>query len=82
MKDEARDTPFMIGPGKSYIVKEPLGVVAVIGSWNFPLVTTISPMISAIAAGNVVLFKPSEFAPYCSVVFKRLFARYLDSSAF
>ena len=82
MKDEPRDTPFMIGPGTSYVVKEPLGVVAILGAWNFPLKTTLSPLISAISAGNVVVMKPSEFAPHCTVIFKRLFARYLDSSAF
>lgn len=83
MKDEPRDTPaLMVGPGQSYLVKEPLGVVAILGSWNYPLVTTISPMISAMAAGNTILFKPSEFAPHCTVVFKRLFARYLDSTAY
>lgn len=82
IKDEPRDTPFMVGPATSYLITEPLGVVAILGSWNFPLVTTISPLISAIAAGNVVLFKPSEFSPHTSLIFKRLFARYLDSSAF
>lgn len=57
MKDEPRDTPaMMVGPGQSYLVKEPLGVVAVLGSWNYPLVTTISPMISAMAAGNTDVY--------------------------
>lgn len=82
MKDEPRDTPFMIGPGQSFIISEPLGVIAILGSWNYPLVTSISPLISAIAAGNVALFKPSEFAPHTSIVCKRLFARYLDTSAY
>lgn len=82
MKEEPRDTPFVIGPGTTYIVREPLGVVAILGSWNYPLVTTLSPMISAIAAGNVVILKPSEFSPHVTMICKRLFARYLDSSAF
>ena len=38
MEDECVDTPMTIGPGKSYIQKEPLGVVVVFGAWNFPLV--------------------------------------------
>lgn len=79
MKDEPRDTPFTIGPGTSYIVREPLGVVAILGSWNYPLVTSISPLISAIAGGNTVLMKPSEFSPHTTMICKRLFARYLDS---
>ena len=82
MKEEFVDTPFVIGPASSYLVKEPLGVVAVLGSWNFPVSTTLGPLVSAIAAGNAVLIKPSEFSPHTSIVMKRLFARYLDSSAF
>jgi aldehyde dehydrogenase (NAD+) len=82
MRDEPRDTPFIIGPGESYLAREPLGVVAILGSWNYPLVTTLSPLVSAISAGNAVIFKPSEFSPYTSVVLKRLFARYLDSAAY
>ena len=82
MKDEPADTPFMIGPGQSSIVREPLGVVAILGSWNYPLVTSISPLIAAIAAGNCALFKPSEFAPHTAIVCRRLFARFLDTSAF
>jgi len=79
MKTESRDTPFTIGPGTSYIVREPLGVVAILGSWNYPLVTSISPLISAIAAGNTAVFKPSEFSPHVTMICKRLFVRYLDS---
>ena len=52
MKDECVDTPLMLGPGKSYLQREPLGVVAVLGSWNYPLATLIGPVISAISAGN------------------------------
>ena len=37
MKDESVDTPMYLGPAKSYLQREPLGVVAVLGSWNYPL---------------------------------------------
>ena len=52
-------------PGKSYIQPEPYGVVLVIGAWNYPLTTSIHPVISAIAAGNCVVLKPSEVHIIC-----------------
>lgn len=82
MKEECVDTPFMLGPGKSYVLKEPLGVVAVLGSWNYPLVTSLGPVINAMAAGNCVILKPSEIAPYSSRIMKKLFTFHLDSSAY
>lgn len=47
-------------PGKSYIVPEPLGVVLVIGAWNYPYQLTFLPVVTAIAAGNTCMIKPSE----------------------
>lgn len=46
---------------KNYIHFEPLGVVAVISPWNYPLLLPIAPIISALVAGNCVIFKPSEY---------------------
>lgn len=47
-------------PAKSYIYKEPLGCTLIIGAWNYPYQLTLVPMISAIAAGNTCMVKPSE----------------------
>jgi aldehyde dehydrogenase (NAD+) len=82
MKPESVDTPFMLAPGKSYTVCEPLGVTAILGSWNFPLITTIMPLVAAIAAGNCVVLKPSEMSVYCSGALKQLVARNLDISCY
>jgi aldehyde dehydrogenase (NAD+) len=60
MKDESVDTPLLIGPAKSSIMAEPLGVTGILGSWNYPYVTTFMPLIAAIAAGNCAVIKPSE----------------------
>jgi aldehyde dehydrogenase (NAD+) len=49
-------------PGKSYIIPEPLGVTLIIGAWNYPYQLSILPAVSAIAAGNTVIIKPSELA--------------------
>ena len=82
MADECVDTHLALGPGKSYLMKEPLGVILVLGSWNFPLSTTLLPAITAIAAGNAVVIKPSEMSAYSAKAMKTLCARYLDLSAY
>lgn len=53
-------TALSLKPGKSYIHYGPLGVTLVIGAWNYPYQLTLSPMVSAIAAGNTCIIKPSE----------------------
>jgi coniferyl-aldehyde dehydrogenase len=50
-------------PSRTKIIYQPLGVVGVIGAWNYPVLLTLSPLVNAIAAGNHVLVKPSELAP-------------------
>jgi len=49
-------------PGKSFIIQEPLGNVLVMGAWNYPYQLSILPAVSALAAGNTVIIKPSELA--------------------
>ncbi|MGM9973605.1 MAG: aldehyde dehydrogenase [Clostridiaceae bacterium] len=53
-------TPIYSWPAKSYIYKEPYGVVLIIGPFNYPFQLNISPLIGAIAAGNCALIKPSK----------------------
>jgi aldehyde dehydrogenase (NAD+) len=50
-------------PARTYIQYEPRGVVLIIAPWNYPFQLTLVPLIGAIAAGNVAVLKPSEFAP-------------------
>ncbi|WP_250460039.1 aldehyde dehydrogenase family protein [Microbulbifer litoralis] len=75
-------TPMVAQPGKSYIQPEPLGVVLIIGAWNYPLQLLLSPLVPAIAAGNCAVLKPSELAPATSALVAELLPRYLDSDAF
>lgn len=49
-------------PGKCRINHEPRGLVLIIAPWNYPIQLTLLPMVSAIAAGNCVILKPSEYA--------------------
>ena len=51
-------------------------------SWNFPVYTNLSPLISAIAAGNCAVIKPSEIAPNTLRKIKALFARNMDTSSY
>ncbi len=53
-------TPLSLQPGKSYITYDPLGVTLIIGAWNYPYQLTLIPLVSAIAAGNTCMVKPSE----------------------
>jgi coniferyl-aldehyde dehydrogenase len=50
-------------PGRARILVQPVGVVGIIAPWNYPFLLTITPLISALAAGNRVMLKPSERAP-------------------
>src|SRR5689334_9892582 len=59
-------------PSTSRIMKEPLGVVLIIAPWNYPFQLLINPLVGAIAAGNCVVLKPSEFAPATEAVMKKL----------
>lgn len=52
---------------------EPLGVLGIISSWNYPLAIPLSQIIPAIAAGNAVLCKTSDFTPECGVLMEKLF---------
>ncbi|MGV0837175.1 aldehyde dehydrogenase family protein [Mycolicibacterium thermoresistibile] len=68
-------------PGLGWIEYEPYGAVLIIGAWNFPFALTLGPAVGAIAAGNVVVLKPSEVAPASSALMADLVPRYLDSDA-
>jgi aldehyde dehydrogenase (NAD+) len=82
MKPKKVNTPMTIGPACSSVVYEPLGVVLIIGSWNFPYFTSLAPLIYAIAAGNTAIIKPSESAPNCSSMIRQLIHKNLDMNYF
>ncbi|KAI9172921.1 hypothetical protein H9P43_007052 [Blastocladiella emersonii ATCC 22665] len=62
--------------------KDPLGVVLVIGAWNYPILLTLAPVVAAMAAGNAAVIKPSEVAPAVAAVIADLVPRYLDARFF
>ena len=59
-------------PAKSYIIPEPLGTILVISAWNYPYQLSLIPAISAIAAGNTVVIKPSEIPNNTSKILAEL----------
>ncbi|CAK6698642.1 4,4'-diaponeurosporen-aldehyde dehydrogenase [Synechococcus sp. CBW1107] len=67
-------------PGRAELVAEPLGCVLIIGPWNYPFSLTLQPLVSALAAGNTAVLKPSEQAPHTSALIARLVGRHLDFS--
>ncbi len=71
-------TPIVGQPGKSWIQPEALGVVLIIGAWNYPIQLVLAGMNAAIAAGNCVIIKPSELAPEASALLAELIPKYLD----
>jgi aldehyde dehydrogenase (NAD+) len=59
-------------PSTDYIYKEPYGKVLVIAPWNYPFQLALCPLISAVAAGNQVILKPSELTPHTSAVIAKI----------
>ncbi|KAL3641252.1 hypothetical protein CASFOL_016220 [Castilleja foliolosa] len=81
MKPEKVKTSIATFPSSGEIVSEPLGVVLIISTWNYPFLLSLEPVIGAIAAGNTVVLKPSEVAPATSSILSKLLGEYMDTSA-
>ena len=52
----------------------PLGVIGIIGPWNYPIMCVFGPLAGILAAGNRAIIKPSEFTPRTSALLARLIA--------
>lgn len=61
-KTKRVSTPLLYFLSSSFIYQEPMGVVLIIGTWNYPFQLTIAPLISAISAGNCVTLKTSDIS--------------------
>lgn len=68
-------------PARARIHQDPLGVVLIIGPWNYPIQLILAPLVGALAAGNAVVLKPSEVAEHASHVLAHLVPRFLDTDA-
>ena len=76
MKPQKVRTPFYLLPARGHIQRQPLGVVGVISPWNYPVQLALAPVITALAAGNRVMLKPSELTPHTSAQLGILLAQF------
>ena len=75
MKPVRVRTPLYLLPARALVLRQPLGVVGVISPWNYPVQLALGPVITALAAGNRVMLKPSELTPQTSALLAELIAR-------
>lgn len=82
MKRVRVPVPLIYQPAGASCLREPLGVVLILGAWNYPLQLCLAPLIGAIAGGNCAVLKPSEMAPATSRLIASELPGYLDRDAF
>jgi aldehyde dehydrogenase (NAD+) len=66
------DAPITMLGTRSIIMYEPKGVCLIISPWNYPFNLSVGPLVSALAAGNSVIIKPSELTPHTSALIRRM----------
>jgi len=81
MKRKRQKLPLNQRPASGWVQYEPLGVILIIGPWNYPVQLTLAPLIGALAAGNCAVVKPSELAPATSALLATLLPKYVDRDA-
>ena len=62
METESREVGWMFMPGRAEVIMQPLGVVGIMGAWNYPVQLCLAPLVGALAAGNRAMIKPSDLA--------------------
>lgn len=77
-KPKKTKVPWQLLPASVSIYPEPLGVILIIGAWNYPFYLDIIPLIRAIAAGNFAMIKPSEYAPQTSCLQAEIIGKIFD----
>ncbi len=76
MRTQRSWASFWFLPARRELRPQPLGVIGIIVPWNYPLLLALAPLVGALAAGNRVLIKMSEFTPRTGALLARLFAQY------
>ncbi|MDY0405637.1 aldehyde dehydrogenase family protein [Virgibacillus sp. 179-BFC.A HS] len=82
MKQEKTSAPLTHKGTINYIVNEPYGTVLIISPWNYPFQLAIAPVIGAIAAGNTVVLKPSEYSQAVSACLAEMVGKAFDAAFF
>ncbi len=78
-KPKKVDAPITMIGTRSMIVYEPKGLCLIISPWNYPFNLSVGPLVSALAAGNTVILKPSEVTPHTSSLIKKMCEEVFDS---
>ena len=74
MRPKHRDVALHTQPGRAMIVYQPLGVIGIVAPWNFPMGLALTPLATALAAGNRAMIKPSELTPATSALMAQMLA--------
>ena len=78
MKPKRSWASFWFLPARTELRPQPLGVIGIIVPWNYPIFLAVAPLAGALAAGNRVIIKMSEFTPKTGALFARLTANYFS----
>jgi coniferyl-aldehyde dehydrogenase len=78
MKPRRRRADLIFLTNRAEVVYQPKGIVGVIAAWNFPIIEAVGPLIAALAAGNRVMIKMSEFSPRSTAVLRTMLAEIFD----
>lgn len=79
MRPQRRSVNITFRPARGEIRYAPLGVVGVVAPWNYPFQLAVIPLVNAIAAGNRVMVKPSEFTPTVSALLEKMLSAVFSS---
>lgn len=74
METEPREVPWMFLPARAEVLKQPVGVVGIIGAYNYPVQLSLGPLVGALAAGCRAMIKPSELTPATSELVRKIVA--------
>ncbi len=74
MRSRPRVLDWPMQPARAWVLPQPLGVAGIIAAWNYPIFVSIAPLAGALAAGNRVMLKLSEFTPRTSERIARMIA--------
>ncbi|MBM5799946.1 MAG: aldehyde dehydrogenase family protein [Cyanobacteria bacterium K_DeepCast_35m_m2_023] len=79
MAPRALPSAVFVQPARARLISEPLGCVLIISPWNYPLQLCLHPLVSALAAGNTAVLKPSELAPATAELLASLVATHFPA---
>ena len=78
MKPQRRHVGLLLSPAKVNVHYQPLGVIGIMAPWNFPVMLSVGPLITALGAGNRAMIKLSEFTPLTNIVITKMLASIFD----